>query len=314
MSEHFKDEPTSPAVTEQQIPHSGTLPESLREQPVRDFDNTSLPEAYEQGHLVTPESPAPLLDAHEAPAKKNRKGLLIGLGATGAGIALAAGAVFGVNALNQAPKTEPTAAAPADPSETPAEASPPASPEVQTFTAEQLEIPAGLDAETLGKTIVADRWSEWLNAGATNELRWAAHDVNESWDEFLPKMVDNNREVFADALYVPGWQSNENLLKDITTTRNANLANLQWYVATAWSGDQKPQNKEGYRSWLTVELVQELEDHVDETRTIEVTYSNANNSTMNDGPAPDPGGIFTITTKVVDGKEKIAEVHLRSRS
>ncbi len=220
--------------------------------------------------------------------------------------------MFGVNALAQAPKTEGTAAAPANPSESPVEASPSASPEVQTFTVEQLEIPAGLDAETLGKTIVADRWSEWINAGATDSLADVKFEANESWDVLLPKIADQNEKAFTDALYVPGWQSDDNLKADVDMLHSANLSTLRWYVTTAWS--EKSQNQEGFRSWLTVQSVQELEDHVDETRTIEVKYSNNTNSDKNEGPAPDAGGILTITTKEVDGKEKITEVHVRSGS
>lgn len=316
MSEHYKDVHTTPEgnddrtarsghqVAEQPIPHSGTLPEELREQPVRDFDKTSLPEAYEQGRIVTPDSPAPLIEHRET--KKSKKGVVIGLGAGAAGLALAAGAVFGVNALAPNPGSEPTATAAADPSETPAEADPSATAETDALTVERLEIPAGLDAETLGKTIVEDRFSEWVNAAAEDSLLDRAIDAGTGWDTLLPQIADENKEVFADALFESGWTTDAEVVHDVDSLRDTNLSTLQWYVSTAWSGDEKPENEEGFREWMTVDGVTELSND-GTTRTIEVASTYHDNSDKNSAPAPQTseGGTWTITTTVVNGTEKI---------
>jgi hypothetical protein len=292
----------------QSVPHSGNLPEELREQPVKEFDNTTLSEAHEQGRLKTPESPASLVEN-----KSRRRGVIIGAGV--AGLALAAGAVFGVNALNQAPKSEPVATAPADPSEPTAEPAPvpveTASPETDNLTVENLEVPAGLDAQTLGTVLVEDRFTQWYNAGAVNELNDTKFEANKPWDVLLSEIVDKNKSVFADALYVDDWETNPVLAQDVEGASQGNLSVLQNYVDTQWSGDEKPENKEGYRVWSTVDNVTELQND-GTSRTIEVSYENYSNSDLNEGPAPSrESGTYTITTTVVNGMEKISNITLR---
>lgn len=185
-------------------------------------------------------------------------------------------------------------------------------PENGELTVKKVEIPAGLSAEELGKTIVEGRWSDWVNAGASDQLRYDRLKANESWGEYLPKVADNNTSIFESALYEDNWQSNPNLVTNVTNSASANLAVLKWYVTTAWSGDEKPQNKEGFRSWMTVDKVTEVDDGDNDntTRTVEVAYTNKTNGNMNEGPKLDPNdkGVWTISTKTVNGVEKITNV------
>lgn len=324
MSEQFKDTPTTSqeaindrlAPVAEQVPHSGTLPGELREAPVRDFDNTTLPEAYAQGRIVTPDTPA-LLVGHptstETASKKRRTGLWVGAGA--AGVALAVGAVLGLNKMNEAPEAVPTAAAPADPSEAAPTPEATITPEAVPVTVESLEIPAGLDAETLGKTLVGDRFSAWANAGASAELRMDRLEANQSWDAFLPTVVEQNKAVFAEALFVPGWQQDDKLVSFVDGSGRANLSILSAYVGTAWNSDEVPANKEGYRQWEEVQSVTEVPDADpnDNTRTLDVTVVTKDNAKNNTVTSPLNGSAttYTVTVEQIDGKEKISKVSLR---
>lgn len=138
-------------VTERQIPHSGNpnLPEGLREQPVNDFDNTRLSEAYERDLLETPTSPSALPEALPAPEqKKSKKGLAIGISAGLAGAAIVAGSIIGINAAAQGGDE---AEAPAADPKTTTEVTPDPEPEK---SAEELE------TERLLNIPKPERWDE----------------------------------------------------------------------------------------------------------------------------------------------------------
>lgn len=138
-------------MTEQQIPHSGNpnLPEHLREQPVNDFDKTSLPEAYAQQLLQTPTSPSTLPEAQPVPEqKKSKKGPLVGIAAGLAGMAIVAASVIGVN--NAAKKNE-EAEAPAPTPNTSTEVMPDPEPE---------RSPEELETERLLSLPKPERWDE----------------------------------------------------------------------------------------------------------------------------------------------------------
>lgn len=245
------------------------------------------------------------------PEKKKRKGLMIGLSAGAAGVALAAGGFLGISAANQPPQSEPVPTSPAETPGADTETQNPAPVETNELTVEQLEIPAGLDAETLGKTIVEERFSDWVNAGADDSLMDKAIDAGEGWDTLLPKIADENEQVFAAALFESGWETDANDTHDVNSFRDTNLSILQWYVATAWSGDEKPENIEGFRSWMTVDEVTEISSD-GTTRTIDVAYTDHDNSDKNSAPAPQrEGGVWTITTTIENGHEKITDLTVR---
>jgi hypothetical protein len=176
---------------------------------------------------------------------------------------------------------------------------------------EALEIPAGLDAEELGTMIVADRFTKWGNAGAEDSLLQESMDRNLGWDTLIPEKVSENRKIFADALYVEGWEQNTQLRTYVDGSSKANENTLKWYTSTQWNGEEKPENIEGYKVELTVDGVQEVESD-DTSRTIEVAYTNHTNSDLNRGPEPETqGGIYTITLEDVNGTEKIADISVK---
>ncbi|MEV7769908.1 hypothetical protein [Microbacterium sp. NPDC086615] len=316
MSEQFKDtndhrrtdEPKRGGglVSEQPVPHSGKLPDALREHPVNEFDNTTLPEAFEQGHLATPDSPAPLVDHHSSP--KRRRGLVVGLGAGAAGLAVAAGAVFGVNALNTAPKSEPTAAAPANPSDTApspnGEASPDAAanPEALPITTEAYEISGELSPEQAVTTFVNDRLSPWSMAGATQETI-EGHATNLS-DEYTKAIAAENAKVIADALFVPGWQSNEKLRNYVAFEQRNNAGALEMWYLTSESG--LPQDREPYTRSVTVEDVTVISDEGDSAvLSVDVAeHDNADKNTVDER-------ITRTAAQVIEGKKSTGTIAIQ---
>lgn len=105
----------SNATTQEQVPHSFRHGET----PHREFDNTPLPDAVEQGLIITPDSPAILMPDKNSSGWKKR---VVGLTAIVA--ALAGGIGFGMNATggnnnNTEPRADASVSAPANPSETP---------------------------------------------------------------------------------------------------------------------------------------------------------------------------------------------------
>ncbi len=256
-------------------------------------------------------TPQPGPRPEQTPEKKrSKKGLMIGIGSGLAGAAIAAGAVMGINAAAEAPQSQPTAEAPADPSapEAPTDSSPetPVSPEL---TVEQLEIPAGLSAEELGKLVVADRFTAWRNAGAREDLNKRSAAENIAWADLLPRMAGENRDLFAEALFVPDWQLDTNLSVVAEAFSDINLNTLEGYVATEWSQDTKPENIEGYRSWYTVDSSRELSKS-DSERIVEVKWSLHDNSDLNTrDPLKVTAGTYTMTFRTVDNVEKMVALN-----
>jgi hypothetical protein len=297
------------------VPDASDLNVRFSETPHTEFDKTSLKEAHDQGLIKAPYS------AETTPNTPKKPHVLRNIGIFAAGAAIAGGAVFGITSINSAPKSQPVATAPGEPVpdiSPSVEASEPTATESESpvsggelLSVEALEIPAGLDAEKLGTMIVADRFTSWANAGAYDGLLMQSVDENLSWDEMLPEIADKNMAVYADALYVDGWEQKTQLTQFVEGTRDSNLGTLQWYTSTQWSSEEKPENKEGYKQWLTVDGVQEVSTDSNE-RTIDVAVTSHSNSDMNLGPAPlKEKAIYTITLEEVDGTEKIADISLR---
>jgi hypothetical protein len=301
------------------VPHTGNLPEGLQENPLNNFDKTSLRDAVDQGLISTPHSTEGY--AEPIAEKRKRSSLLKTVGVFAAGLAVAGAGFAGYSTMNNTPKPQPVATAPGEPlpeatpsiepsQPTPVESEAPVS-GGELLSVEALEIPTGLDAEELGTMIVADRFTKWGNAGAVDSLLQESMDRNLGWDTLIPEKVSENRKIFADALYVEGWEQNTQLRTYVDGSSKANENTLKWYTSTQWNGEEKPENIEGYKVELTVDGVQEVESD-DTSRTIEVAYTNHTNSDLNRGPEPETqGGIYTITLEDVNGTEKIADISVK---
>ncbi len=156
---------------------------------------------------------------------------------------------------------------------------------------DELRIPAGLEGEPLASTIL-ERITAWENAGASEALRELRSGANESWETFLPKVAESNRDTFAEALLGEGWQTDAELSRIADLFEYGNLAILQAYVATAWSGDEEPENIEGYRSWKTLNSAEQV------GQTLTIDYSIRDNSDNNTiPPLSRTGGVYEINVR-----------------
>lgn len=133
----------------------------------------------------------------------------------------------------------------------------------ETYTVEELQIPAGLSDEEFGRLVVEERLALWVNAGANEGLLTRKEEEGLSWEELLPKIADENRDLFVEALINPngGWRTGGGATtsviwggytqESIERLREWNLSVLRSYVATQWSDN--PEDKEGYRASFHVE-------------------------------------------------------------
>lgn len=172
-----------------------------------------------------------------------------------------------------------------------------------------LEIPTGLDTETLANTIVADRLTKWLNAGAEDSLLDDSMKANEGWATYLPKVAQENADVYTQALFVDDWEQHTDLVQEANNDQSFNLGVLQRYVNTAWNSDAHPENKEAFKTWFTIDSVSEGDTGTNRTLSIKCTYHN--NSGMNDvtDEKPETKYTYTITVSDVNGTEKISAMY-----
>lgn len=296
-------------VAEQLVPHSGNLPGSLREQPVNDYDNTSLPQAYERNLLEVPTSPATIPEAQPAQEKKNPgKGLVIGLTAGVATAAIAAASFMGIKAATaegntEAPNSDPKANSEID--------SPPATPESYLPNRAEIEIQAGLSDEAFARAVL-DRQSRWLNEGNEDSLRTRKSEANLSWEELEQIIAKQNAEVYSAALFGDDWPSNPNVAYYAEKSQQTNQYTISRYSATAWNSDQYPENLEGYRYIREYASVEVLPTEPGADRTIAITYLNITNADKNfwgTREAPmERSGVLTISSKAVGDTEIITSI------
>lgn len=255
--------------------------------------------------IVVPDNAAGLVES--TPNKKRIKTshkIIAGI----AGGALLAGGAVGLSlGLNKTPEGgSPVATGEPFPSETGEPTEP--TPESPELTVSDIEIAAGLSSEELGELLVAGRFVDWDNAGATDELRTAAREANMSWEDYLPIVADKNMNLYAEALFVEDWREKPELTQWVEGSRNINIGVLSNYVYTAWSQESKPENIEGWRMWRTIDSVTEISND-GTTRTIEVVFTDHDNSDKNLAePLSYEGATWTITTTSIGGVEKISDI------
>lgn len=269
-------------------------------------------------------SPAPQ-DPNNQPMTKNKRGLIIGGIAAGtAGVLLAGGLALGLNSGEKpADPNEggPVAEGPANPGE---EA--PATPE--ELTAEQLEIPAGLEAKQVGETII-NRLNDWQNGG-TNDVavytEWQDLPLDATTGDFVTEKAKEYGAVRADALYIEGWENHEDLVNnyDFNVSVNANTLELNLktsYYEGVSLNYQDPSDLEGFQRNINFEDAREIssegtpgEDGY--TRVVEIDFNETINADQN-RVGEDFGqayadfiqgskGRFTMTLVTVNGVEKLA--------
>ena len=207
----------------------------------------------------------------------------------------------------------------ANPPDRSSDSAPTASPSPEStgteFTVESLEIKTGLDAETLGKTLIEDRFTDWLNAGADQETMNAWLDFNGTFEDFLPTIINPISKTFTQALFIPNYRDSPldaDLQSSIDGSIRANSATVGWFISTLHS--DKPEDLEPYRQWTTVDAVEELPNDVTGNRTLRIDYtdhSNADRNTAN--PLTMTQGTYEVTFQSINGTEKIAAISVSAR-
>lgn len=224
------------------------------EEPFREFDKTPLTQAIKEGSFIVPV----VEQTSKPPEQKSKKGLYIG--AAAAAVAIAAGAVFSVNAMNQPPKSEPVATAPAEPNPDTSEPDASNNPEAPVeqpvqgendpvITAENeqeilqsLRFTSTMNPQEAGEkySSIISRWDmggatsktfyDWLNAGLPDEEIYAA------------EIAKKNTPVYATALFGEDYafSTNPNIINAISSLEASNKASLIGYLRTY--GDKETPN------------------------------------------------------------------------
>lgn len=314
--------------TTDKIPHSF----HLGEQPVQEFDNTSLEEAVEKGYIATPDHVHDLIvterlpvEAQPAVEKKSKKGLILGATAGMAGVAIAAGAFIGLNSGDSseaAPETPPQSPGTEEVvPEVPVEdtATTPETPVEQEMSYEQLveriKIPAGLSAEEYAKTLIDSRLTNWTNAGTGEDLfnGIMEHHSNstEPISTFYEQKAEEASTPYIEALFIPDYEDVPSLKNTISFQISSTAITYTSWMKT-YDYDNSMTTPEWFEG-LTVTSVETLEeDPENQARTIYVRgyqYNNASDSLPDSVNAHLNGKTWdhTITTRVIDGVEYIAD-------
>lgn len=123
-----------------------------------------------------------------------------------------------------------------------------------------LEIPAGLDTETLAKVLVEDRITSWYNTGFNTEQEAEAFKerVNKNWfdnhirvEDSVRSIAEENANIYMDAYYAPDWDGVSS-----TDTVDSCLE-TNYKVCRINLGDETRATDEYYRRWDTVVSVYE---------------------------------------------------------
>lgn len=174
-----------------------------------------------------------------------------------------------------------------------------------------------LSEDELGSLFV-DRMNKWMNAGAYDDLSKLKVAVNESWDEYLPKVAEKNSQFYVEALLDSTSEySDSSSLNDFTArVTEANRITLNSYSSTAWSSKDHPENIQPYSDWLELQDT-ELVNGGGESDYIEIkltTIEDSNGGIENNRPASD-NPVATWYIKAVrsdDGSYKFVDVDYSS--
>ena len=225
---------------------------------------------------------APTPEPGKSPEKKSRKALYSTVGVV-AGAAIAAGAIMGINTLNDKPnKSGSESSASADPSRSPSktlEATPTPVETEKPFTAEILLIPTTLTPEQVATKFVTD-WDAVLNANETaafnKKALLAPQTLNDSAAQQAPKDV----AIFTEAVLQSGYENNPVLAQWAGGLTTGHADTLTDWLATYKS--ENAADHEPYRIWRTVDNVTVVAQSATSLELkIEVTfYDNGSENTV----------------------------------
>lgn len=183
--------------------------------------------------------------------------------------------------------------------------------EVEPFTVESMQIPAGLSPEEFGKAYVGNRLNRTIAAGATkeNQARFLANPTQ----TLLNSIASQNTFISAPALYGPDWQKDPAIAEFVKNEEADNATFLRmWYQtkdAPLGNGDI------AFTETFVASNTTLISTNPDGGRTLSIDGNQYNNANKNSIGAQFPrylqlnGKSFTITvtTKVVNGKEYVTK-------
>ena len=211
----------------------------------------------------------------DKPKKSHRDKIIVAVAGFSIISAAVGGGLYAANSGAKAPEgtsssapavpiTEPTTLESAGPIENSGE-----------YSVSDLEIPTGLSSEELGKLIVEDRFSQWFNAGFEAETVETLFEKKIEIGQFATTESEKQAKVFADALFVPGWETTV-MNNFYTGAMTANGETLELALKTSLPRT----DDEHFRRFITTDNITEIS--ADENgRTISVDYTENTNSSKN---------------------------------
>lgn len=166
---------------------------------------------------------------------------------------------------------------------------------------EALEIPAGLEPQQLAEAFIEIK-NKWWNAGTEDPqvLKDRRDNEGTSWAKLAPIIAQENKAIYAPALFGADWESNPEAVTAVERMVEANESVLSNFMATAYRGS----GAVGYKAWS--ELTETSANaSTTGSRILRVDYSNHDNGSENTvgTGAISPGGSVIVDWKVVDDKE-----------
>lgn len=335
MDKEYRTPQNPQEAPEAPADHSGNLPDAMREKPVTNFKDTPLSqfENIQLGNI--PESPAtlpdnmpPLVTSDDSPLsessinsersapKRRRAG--IWLGAVGAGAAIIAASVVGVKvAADNGEKNEPPVPDPKETSQ-PVESTPAQGTETpeNAYSVQDLLVPSATSPTEAAKIIIESRLTNWFSAGESGKANaeWVAAGGS---NDFIEQKAASASDTFTEALFVPDWKNNPNLVKLEEFQEKANISAFEAWLRTYESGN--PRDKEPYKRGMTLSDVSIAEQSGDSV-TLNVRITEFDNSAKNRVVELSPNGYSPngnklqgeMKLKAVDGSWKIVSLDIHN--
>lgn len=260
--------------------------------------------------LDRPTGASDLQPTPQGPENNGRNKLLIRLGVTAAGVAVAAGAIFGVgSAINNGGDKPPQATESSAPADNNTGNEGEISPETPV---ESLSIPTGLTSAELGEYIVEDIYDEWSHAGANEETVNEYLSLNVTREEFAATVAARNTPLYATAMFGEDYKSNTDLDRLIGGFETENAGYIAAYLSTVHNEQAAATYTANY-SVDPTSVVELSNDSV--TRTIDIPFTFESNADSLAGLVDEtsiPAGVITVTTTEKDGKTIVTAYKTRN--
>jgi len=192
------------------------------------------------------------------------------------------------------------------PAEAPAPSDPTPSKTPLGAQIEALEIPAGLEPQQLGEAYI-ELTNKWWNAGTEDPqaLKGRRDKEGTSWAKLAPVIAQENKVIYAPALFGADWESNPEAVTAVERMVKANESTLSNFMATAF----RSSGAIGYKAWSELTGTSVYGVTVGE-RLLQLSWKDEDNnkeSTGGEKLVPD-GGSVVINWKTVSDKEYATSV------